>query len=178
MDSLEIKLIELNEALYNLSVEKKAPNPELLENAKRIISGGSIINTGAGNDTVIINKQGGGDCQVGPAGEQGPPGPPGPAGECSCNCSTILISEDYIANSNDCYIGVNSNSDVTILLPENPSDGTIIIVKAEMGPPLGNRKVTVETFDTSIIDGNGSYVMTIPYESVTLLYRGGDWWKI
>jgi hypothetical protein len=57
-------------------------------------------------------------------------------------------------------------------------------VKAEMGPPLGNRKVAIVTVDDGssltipTIDGNTTYVMTVPWESVTLICRGGDWFKI
>jgi hypothetical protein len=44
-----------------------------------------------------------------------------------------------------------------------------------MGPPLGNRKVTVTTSDGSYIDGIDKYVMEVPYQSVNLFCRGGDW---
>jgi hypothetical protein len=78
----------------------------------------------------------------------------------------------------DYYIGVDSTGPTTIQLPANISNCLQIIVKAEMGPPLGNRKVTITTTDGSTIDGNTSYVMTVPYESVEVLYRGGNWHKI
>jgi hypothetical protein len=51
-------------------------------------------------------------------------------------------------------------------------------VKAEMGPPLGNRKITVTTNDGSLIDEAVKYVIEVPYQSVKLLYRGGNWWII
>jgi hypothetical protein len=196
MDSLERKLIELNEALYNLSVEKKPPKPELIEQAKRVMSGGYTINTGSGNDTIIINKQGKSECDCspglpGPPGEQGPPGPPGPPGKKgkqgppgppgppgeadNCNINTTVVAEDYICTCNDCYIGVQSNVSVTVLLPEGCGDGKKITVKAEMGPPLGNRKVTIETSDGSKIDGDEEYILTIPYEYVNMIFRDGNW---
>ena len=116
--------------------------------------------------------------EPGPQGEPGPVGPPGPPGKCTCECKAVLVSQDYTATLDDCYIGVNANGPVTITLPTGIVDTKKITVKAEMGPPLGNRKVTVTTSDGSKIDGDPTYVMTIPYESVTLTYRGGNWWII
>jgi hypothetical protein len=75
----------------------------------------------------------------------------------------------------DYYIGVNSSGPVTITLPIDCTDCHQIIVKAEMGPPLGNRKVTIAAGNGSTIDGSPDYVMEVPYESVTLFCRGGNW---
>lgn len=116
----------------------------------------------------------------GPAGEpgtQGEPGPIGPAGPAGSQAvPTVLISEDFTAtNPSDYYIGVNSAGSVTVTLPITPADGYIIIVKAEMGPPLGNRKVTIVTADGSLIDGVVSYVLKTHYECVRVLFRGGNW---
>ena len=141
------------------------------------------INSGPGNDTIIINEK---DCDCppgppGPQGEQGPPGPQGeqgPPGICTCFCNEILISQDYEASSNDYYIGVNSSGPVKVILPEDPKDCQQLVIKAEMGPPLGNRKITISTNDSSTIDGNDEYVMTVPYESIQLISRGGEWFII
>lgn len=114
---------------------------------------------------------------IGPPGLPGLPGstgPTGPAGSC-CECSAILISDDYQATDTDNYIGVNSNKAVVVSLPVDPEDCQQITVKAEMGPPLGNRKITVTTIDGSTIDGASSYVIEVPYQSVRLLSRGGEW---
>lgn len=113
--------------------------------------------------------------EPGPTGSTGPTGPSGPAGNCTCQCKATLVSQDYTATLDDYYIGVNSTGPVTITLPTDITDCQQIIVKAEMGPPLGNRKITVTTSDGSTIDGDSSYVMSIPYESVQLLYRGNEW---
>lgn len=107
-------------------------------------------------------------------GIQGPSGSSEP-GVCTCKCKSILVSEDYTATCDDYYIGVNSNEPVTISLPENCTDCCEIIVKAEMGPPLGNRKVTVTTTDGSFIDGDTEYIIEVPYQSVNLFCRGEDW---
>jgi hypothetical protein len=213
MNDLERRLVELNEALLNLAEGKKIPD-EILKQARQALSG-ATINTGAGNDTVIINNPK--DCQddcppgpPGPPGPQGEPGPPGPQGEpgpqgpkgakgdkgdqgpegpkgdkgpegppgeCNC-CEEILISQNYQATSNDYYIGVNSKNPVTVTLPEDPEDCLQLIIKAEMGPPLGNRKVTIDTTDGSTIDGEEDYVIEFPYGSLRVISRGGEWYII
>lgn len=265
MDDMQSRLVQINEALLKLARGERV-SPELLQQAQQVLAGGMpLINTGAGNDVVILNQgDNDGGCNnpcppgppgpegpqgpqgepgeqgpigppgpPGPNGEQGPPGdpgptgdtgpvgpsgptgdtgpagptgdvgpigppgvpgdtgpqgepgpigPPGPAGSCSCNCNSILISRDYTATITDYYIGVNSEDPVTIVLPVYDEDDEKcheIVVKAEMGPPLGNRKITIKTASEDItIDGDEQVVMTVPWESVTLFYRGGNWFKI
>lgn len=113
--------------------------------------------------------------EPGPTGSTGPTGPSGPAGNCSCQCSATLVSQDYTATLDDYYIGVNSTGPTTITLPRDCTDCQQIIVKAEMGPPLGNRKITVTTSDGSTIDGDSEYIIEVPYQSIRLLCRGGEW---
>lgn len=124
--------------------------------------------------------------ETGPAGAQGEPGPQGetgpqgPAGDRGpvVPPSTIVVSENYTASDRDYYIGVDSNKPTSITLPPDASDGTEIIVKVEMKPPIGNRKVTVKTVDGSLIDGSGNYVMQNGYEFVQVIRRGGNWFII
>jgi hypothetical protein len=206
MNDLEARLIQLNEALLNLAEGKKIPD-EILRQARQALSG-ATINTGNGNDTVIINNpEDNCECPPGPPGPQGekgdtgeqgpqgepgeagPQGPPGPKGakgdkgdkgepgECNC-CEEILVANDYAATYNDYYIGVNSNKPVTITLPEDPKDCFQLIIKAEMGPPLGNRKVTITTIDGSTIDGEEEYVIEVPYGFLRVISRGGEWYII
>jgi len=207
---MERRLVELNEALLKLSSGEK-PSPDLVQQAQRVLAGARLdVDTGAGNDTVIINQNQDKDCDCppgppgppgpsgatgepgpqgpegppGPVGEQGPKGdtgpigPPGPPGECTYHCEAILVTEDYTADSDDCYIGVNSLGPVTVTLPADCSDSHQIIIKAEMGPPLGNRKVTVTTSDGSTIDGESEYVMEVPWQSVHLFCRDGNWFIV
>jgi hypothetical protein len=47
-----------------------------------------------------------------------------------------------------------------------------------MGPPLGNRKITITTSDGSLIDGEPDYVMEVPWQSVHLIYSGSNSWHI
>ena len=194
MDSLERKLVELNQALLSLQLGKPVDD-ELIKQAQYFIAGGGKIHTGPGNDTVIINQgdNNGCECPPGPPGPQGPPGPPGatgpqgepgpvgppgPPGECSCECQAIVVSQDYTATLDDYYIGVNSTGPVTITLPPDPTGCQQIVVKAEMGPPLGNRKITITTSDGSLIDGEEEYVMEVPWQSVKLITGGDDGWFI
>lgn len=220
MSGHDRRLVELQQALLNLR-EGKPVDPKLLQNAQLQIAGARIpINTGSGNDTVIINNQGD-DCnecpqgatgatgiqgptgstgatgpigpsgeqgatgssgatgpqgEVGPigatgaTGEQGATGPIGATGECSCRCQAILVYQDYAATLDDYYIGVNSLGPTTITLPPNPGSCFEIIVKAEMGPPLGNRKITIITSDGSTIDGETDYIIEVPWQAVHLVY--------
>jgi hypothetical protein len=82
----------------------------------------------------------------------------------------------------DYYIGVVGTGPITITLPADPSDSCEIIVKAEMGPPVGNRKITIIAVDDDSslieIDGKLGYVIEVPYQSVRLIFRGGNWWII
>jgi len=207
MNNLQRRLVELNEALLKLN-SGQAPTQEQLINAQRVLAGGYNIETGPGNDTIVINKNIEKNCDPIPgppgpqgesgysgysgesgysgysgesgysgysgySGETGPSGPPGIS--VSCLVNTILVNDTYYANTEDCYIGVDSEDATTIYLPKNPTDGKIIIVKAEMGPPLGFRKVTVTSDDGTLIDGYYEYVMQTPYESITVLYRGNEW---
>jgi hypothetical protein len=192
MDSLDRRLIELQGALLKLATGQPV-NQELFQQAQQALAGfNTSLNMGPGNDTVIINKTINKDCgsltgptgPTGPTGATGPEGtggaetgatgPTGPSGTGCCG-PCILVDADYQAQSTDYYIGVNSQDAVTITLPEDCVDCQQLIIKAEMGPPLGNRKVTVTTSDGSLIDGDTSYVIEVPYQSVHVLCRGGEW---
>ena len=92
--------------------------------------------------------------------------------------NTTLVESNYLASDLDHYIGVDSKKAVSIILPENPPDGKVIIVKAEMKPPLGNRRITITTRDGSAIDGYPNYVIQVSNEFVRLVYRGNSWHAI
>ena len=92
-----------------------------------------------------------------------------------CDCQVRTITTDYYAGDADCYIGVCSKEPTTVHLPANPANGRIIIVKAEMKPPLGNRKITIVGQNGALIDGYSDYIISVSYESVTVLFRGKNW---
>lgn len=91
------------------------------------------------------------------------------------SCGAILVDSNYTVVAGDYYVGVNSITATTITLPCNFEDCTEIIVKAEMGAPMGNRKITIITDGDCTIDGSSTYVIEVPYQSVRLLSRGSDW---
>lgn len=118
---------------------------------------------------------------TGPTGPTGSTGPTGPTGECDCNCNATLVTQDYTVTENDYYVGVNSDSPVTVTLPCDCTDCHEVVIKAEMGPPLGNRKITIVSTDgdnVCFIDDELEYIIEVPYQSVRLICRGGNWWII
>lgn len=88
---------------------------------------------------------------------------------------TTIVDNDYAATAEDYYIGVDTKKAITITLPALPDDGKIIIVKAEMKPPLGNRRITIEASDGSSIDGYSNFVICVSNEKARLIYRGHRW---
>lgn len=148
-----------------------------------------FIPVGSDNDVFIRNIQSGGTAgppgPPGPPGPEGPTGPPGPEGPigppgipgiCECNnpCNTVLVSKDYSANPTDYYIGVNSEKPTVITLPGSPKDCKQFIIKLEMEPPVGNRKVTVKG-NGKLIDGKPSIILENAYECLHILFRGDGW---
>jgi hypothetical protein len=125
-------------------------------------------------DADIATKMSLGVVQIGDGIDVTPEGVISVSGS-EAGCNTILVRTDYESTSDDCYIGVNSIGPVTITLPVAVSDGHQIVVKAEMGPPIGNRKVTITTSDGALIDGQTTCVLSVPYESVHLIFRGFEW---
>lgn len=108
---------------------------------------------------------------VGPPGPQGEPGPPGTS---SCVLNTVLTDKDYSAKETDCYIGVNATKATNIILPTTPQNGKQYVIKAEMDPPLGTRKITVKG-NGNLIDGDSSKVLENAYECLTIIFREGSW---
>lgn len=78
----------------------------------------------------------------------------------------------YTATSNDEYIGVNSASAVTITLPLGV-DGRVYTVKDEYGQ--GSGKITIQPSGSEKIDGKNNYVISVPYQSVSSVFRAGQW---
>lgn len=113
---------------------------------------------------------------MGPQGPQGEPGPQGPQGEtCSGDIlPTISITTNYTATVNDVYIGVKPSQPTILTLPKS-TDGKLVIIKLESGPPIGNKRVTVIGTGSDLIDGQNSITLENPYESLTLVYRNNTW---
>lgn len=82
----------------------------------------------------------------------------------------------YTATEDDEYIGVNSASAVTITLPGDPEQGRVYIVKDERGQ--GSGKITIQPPIGVLIDGKATYVIGVPNQSVSMVYRATSWWLI
>lgn len=79
---------------------------------------------------------------------------------------------NYTATANDEYIGVNSASAVTITLPLG-TPGRVYTVKDEYGQ--GSGKITIQPTSPEQIDNKNNYVISVPYQSVSAVFRAGQW---
>ena len=96
-------------------------------------------------------------------------------GRSSGRTKTRTIDSTHYCAADEFYIGVDSEKPVTVYLPTAPSDGKIIIIKAEMMPPLGSRKIVITTTDGSKIDGYADTSITVSHESKRLMYHKNAW---
>ena len=78
----------------------------------------------------------------------------------------------YTATANDEYIGVNSASAVTITLPLG-IPGRVYTIKDEYGQ--GSGKITIQPTSPEKIDNSTNYVISVPYQSVAVVFRGNGW---
>lgn len=96
----------------------------------------------------------------------------------SRGAKTTTIDAAYYATDAEFYIGVASEKPVTVYLPAAAADGKIIIVKAEMKPPLGSRKVNIATTDGSTIDGYSEATITVSHGKMILIRNRNNWYII
>jgi hypothetical protein len=82
--------------------------------------------------------------------------------------STTLTATDE-------YLGVSSTSAVTVTLPTGVS-GRVYMIKDEFGQ--GSGKITIQPQTGETVDGKNSYVISVPYQSVSVVFRAGGWWII
>jgi hypothetical protein len=115
---------------------------------------------------------------TGADGPAGPAGPPGPPGTRSNLVAVASAGSDYYIQLDDFYIGVNSTEPTILILPDQPADGTIYIIKLEMGPPIGNRKANIIPSGTATIDGKNFIVLQNAYESATVIYHLSNWFTV
>ncbi len=86
--------------------------------------------------------------------------------------STTVVTADYSATNDDYYIGVNSAVATTITLPAG-TDGKMFIIKDELGPGSGN--ITIQGTGGETIDGSATFVNSVTYGSVSVVFRGAEW---
>jgi hypothetical protein len=194
MNDMERRLIELNDKLLELASRNVNTKEEIDEYLRALnmrhtpttISSqpnADIINVNVFNDddqpdcgsTGYTGSQG----DIGYTGSQGDIGYTGSCSECECDAcdipSCITVHDDYDITQTDCYIGVESEEPITLTLPSGAADGKCVIIKLQMGPPIGNKKVTVLSEDACYIDGNTSVDLKLPYESMQLVKNDNQW---
>lgn len=86
--------------------------------------------------------------------------------------ATIGVTGSYTATVDDEYIGVFSASAVTITLPFGVT-GRVYTIKDEYGQ--GSGKITIQPSGTEQIDNKANYIISVPNQSVSVVFRGGQW---
>lgn len=94
------------------------------------------------------------------------------------NTTTISSAPTYFGTNDDLYIGVDTDKATTVYLPADARDGKVLIVKAEMKPPIGDRKIIITTTDGSSIDGAKSTSIRISYGYVVLIRNNSNWFSL
>lgn len=82
----------------------------------------------------------------------------------------------YTATEDDEYIGVSSAAAVTITLPATAFEGRVYIIKDEYGQ--GSGKITIQPPSGTLIDKKVNYIISVPNQSVQIVYRAAGWWII
>lgn len=82
-------------------------------------------------------------------------------------CLTLTATDEYL--------GVSSASAVTVTFPTGVS-GRVYTIKDEFGQ--GSGKITLQPQTGEKVDGKNNYVISVPYQSVSVVFRAGGWWII
>ena len=86
--------------------------------------------------------------------------------------SVFGTTGNYTATASDEYIGVSSANAVTITLPVG-IPGRVYYIKDEYGQ--GSGKITIQPQTGENIDGKTTYVISVPYQCVSVVFRAGQW---
>ena len=89
--------------------------------------------------------------------------------------NVIGVSANYTATLNDEYIGVSSANAVTITLPTGVN-GRVYTIKDEYGQ--GSGKITIQPQLGQNIDGKATYTISVPNQSISVVFRASGWWLI
>lgn len=114
----------------------------------------------------------------GKRGKRGPQGEQGPAGKdfdpVTFTFNTKIITTTYNASNEDCFVLVQASSNIEITLPDDAKDGKLMVIKN------GNDDVTttVKTDSGAMIDGEFSFELSEPHETLMLVCSGGDWFVV
>lgn len=82
---------------------------------------------------------------------------------------------NYTLTLEDEYVGVNTGSNVTMTLPTG-IQGRVYTIKDERGQ--GSGKITIQPQPGELIDGGVNYVISVPHQSVNVVFRAGQWYII
>lgn len=86
--------------------------------------------------------------------------------------ATIGVTGNYTATADDEYIGVYSAAAVTITLPIGIT-GRVYTIKDEYGQ--GSGKITISPSGSQLIDNKTNYIISVPNQAVSVVFRGGQW---
>lgn len=86
--------------------------------------------------------------------------------------ATIGVTGSYTETADDEYIGVYSAAAVTITLPIGIT-GRVYTIKDEYGQ--GSGKITIQPSGTEQIDNKVNYIISVPNQSVSVVFRGSQW---
>ena len=86
--------------------------------------------------------------------------------------SVVGTTANYTLTANDEYVGVDSTNAVTVSLPVGV-DGRVCTVKDEHGQ--GSGKITIKPVTGEKVDGANTYIISVPYQSVSIVFRAGQW---
>lgn len=86
--------------------------------------------------------------------------------------ATYGTTTNYTATQYDEYIGVYSATAVTITLPIGIT-GRVYTIKDEYGQ--GSGKITIQPQAGEKIDNSNNYIISVPYQSVSVVFRAGQW---
>lgn len=86
--------------------------------------------------------------------------------------SVVGSTTNYTALANDEYIGIDSATAVTVTLPTG-IPGRVYIIKDERGQ--GSGKITITGTGGQLVDGAASYIISVPYQSVSVVFRNNVW---
>lgn len=85
------------------------------------------------------------------------------------------VTANYTVTASDEYIGVSSTSNITITLPTG-INGRVYTIKDEYGQ--GSGKITILPQVGEKVDNATSYIIGVPHQSVSIIFRAGSWWVI
>ena len=102
-------------------------------------------------------------------------GPGGPIEPFLPSGAVRFTAVDYLAENADRVILVNTTlRPVTITLPSNHVQGKTFDIKDHSGTAAAH-PITIVSSDGDTIDSNPSFVLSAPYQSITLVSDGNHW---